>query len=121
MFPHLQWAKAERKKGGLGGCNFPLLSDLSHKIAKDYDVLIEEGGDAGVALRGLFIIYGKGILRSSIINDLPVGRNPEEVLRLVQAFQFTDEHGEVCPASWKPGSKSMKADPAGSLEYFAAQ
>ena len=118
VFSHLQWVNTERKKGGLGGCNFPLLSDLSHKIAKDYDILIEvsvrnpslvctvflygaftilqDGGDAGIALRGLFIIDDKGNLRSSIINDLPVGRNPDEVLRLVQAFQFT--------GMYRPGS-----------------
>lgn len=95
----------------------PLVADKSHKISRSYGVLIE---DEGVALRGLFIIDPKGILRQITVNDLPVGRDVEETIRLVQAFQFTDEHGEVCPAGWNKGSKGMKADPKGSLEYFAA-
>ena len=75
--------------------------------------------DDGVALRGLFIIDPNGIVRQITMNDLPVGRNVDEVLRLVQAFQFTDEHGEVCPANWNKGDKTMKADPKGSQEYFS--
>jgi len=98
----------------------PLLADITKQIAKDYGVLIEEGADAGIALRGLFIIAPDGTLRQSTINDLPVGRNVDEVLRLVQAFKFTDEHGEVCPAGWRKGARSMKADPEGSQEYFQA-
>mmetsp|Transcript_27105 Transcript_27105/g.68769 ORF Transcript_27105/g.68769 Transcript_27105/m.68769 type:complete len:204 (-) Transcript_27105:256-867(-) len=117
-FSHLRWVQCDKKQGGIAGCNYPLLSDKTHQIAKDYGVFIEDGPDAGVSLRGAFIIDPKGILRQMTINDLPVGRNPEEVLRLVQAFQFTDKHGEVCPASWKPGSKTMKDDPVKSLDYF---
>jgi peroxiredoxin 1 len=94
------------------------VSDKSHKISRSYGVLLE---DEGVALRGLFIIDPKGVLRQITVNDLPVGRDVEETLRLVQAFQFTDEHGEVCPAGWHTGAKTMKADPKGSLAYFAAQ
>jgi len=78
----------------------------------------QDGPDAGVSLRGCFIISPEGILRQITINDLPVGRNPDEILRLVQAFQFTDKHGEVCPASWRPGAKTMHADPVKSAEYF---
>ena len=84
--------------------NIPLLSDITKKISKDYGVLLE---GARVALRGLFIIDEKGILRQSTINDLPVGRSVDETLRLVQAFQFTDKHGEVCPAGWKPGADTV--------------
>ncbi|GKT96441.1 ahpC/TSA family protein [Colletotrichum tofieldiae] len=103
-FSHLAWTEKPRKQA-------PLVADKSHKISRDYGVLIEE---EGVALRGLFIIDPKGVLRQITVNDLPVGRNVEETIRLVEAFQFTDEHGEN-------GSKGMKADPKGSLEYFAAQ
>lgn len=118
-FTHLAWVNTPRAKGGLGGCNYPLLADLTKQVARDYEVLIEEGGDAGVALRGLFIIAPDGTLRQKTVNDLPVGRSVDETLRLVKAFQFTDEHGEVCPAGWTPGAATMKADPKGSLDYFA--
>ncbi|GAP90581.1 putative peroxiredoxin [Rosellinia necatrix] len=118
-FSHLAWIGHPRKQGGLGpDLQLPLISDKSQKISRSYGVLLE---DEGVALRGLFIIDPKGVLRQITVNDLPVGRDVEETLRLVQAFQFTDEHGEVCPAGWHTGSKTMKADPKGSLEYFAAQ
>lgn len=90
--------------------SIPLLADVTKQIARDYGVLIEDGDDAGVAFRGTFIIDTKGVVRHISINDLPVGRNIDEVLRLVQAFQFADEHGEVCPASWKPGDKTMVTD-----------
>lgn len=118
-FSHLAWVNTPRKQGGLGGCSYPLVADLSKQIAKDYGVLVEEGPDAGVALRGLFVINPEGVLRQITINDLPVGRSVDEALRLVKAFQFVDKHGEVCPANWKPGADSMKADPKGSLEYFS--
>merc|ERR1719261_181209 len=113
-FSHLAWIKKSRKEGGLGPMNIPVMEDTSHKIVNSYGVLMEDG----VALRGLFIIDPTGTLRQITINDLPVGRNVDEVLRLVQAFQFHEEHGDVCPANWTPGAVTMKADPAGSLEYF---
>ncbi|KAL5276664.1 Jafrac1 family protein [Megaselia abdita] len=116
-FTHLAWINTPRKQGGLGELGIPLLADKSMKIARDYGVLDEE---SGVPFRGLFIIDGKQNLRQVTVNDLPVGRNVDETLRLVQAFQFTDEHGEVCPANWKPGAKSMVADPKKSQDYFAA-
>lgn len=97
--------------------NIPLLADKSGKVAKAYGILDEE---SGVPFRGLFIIDPKGTLRQITVNDLPVGRSVDETLRLVQAFQFTDEHGEVCPANWKPGSKTMKPDPEKSKDYFQA-
>ncbi|KAH9886521.1 thioredoxin-like protein [Xylariomycetidae sp. FL2044] len=118
-FSHLAWISQPRKQGGLGpDLQLPLVADKNQKISRSYGVLIE---DEGVALRGLFIIDPKGVLRQITVNDLPVGRDVEETIRLVQAFQFTDEHGEVCPAGWQNGAKTMKADPKGSLEYFAAQ
>lgn len=94
----------------------PLLADKTKSIAKDYGVLIEE---AGIALRGLFIIDPKGTVRQITINDLPVGRSVDEVLRLVEAFKFTDEHGEVCPANWTAGAKTIKPDVKQSKEYFS--
>eukprot|EP01085_Mycamoeba_gemmipara_P004553 Mycagemm_TRINITY_DN2177_c0_g1::TRINITY_DN2177_c0_g1_i1::g.4553::m.4553 type:complete len:105 gc:universal TRINITY_DN2177_c0_g1_i1:254-568(+) len=98
--------------------NIPLLADITKQTAHDYGVVVPDGDDAGVTFRGLFIISPKGILRQITVNDLPVGRSVDETLRLVKAFQFTDEHGEVCPANWTPGAPTMKADPKGSLEYF---
>jgi alkyl hydroperoxide reductase subunit AhpC len=121
VFTHLAWCNTPRNQGGLGKINFPLCSDLTKSIAHDYGILIEDGPNAGVSLRGLFIIDEKGILRQITVNDLPVGRSVDEVLRLIKAFQFTDQHGEVCPANWKPGSKTMKADPIGAKSYFAEQ
>ncbi|XP_011167747.1 peroxiredoxin 1 [Solenopsis invicta] len=117
-FSHLAWVNTPRKQGGLGEMSIPLLADKSCKIARDYGVLDEE---TGIPFRGLFIIDSKQNLRQVTINDLPVGRSVDETLRLVQAFQFTDEHGEVCPANWKPGKKSMKPDVVGSKEYFKDQ
>lgn len=120
-FSHLAWVNQPRKQGGLGGLSYPLVSDITKSISKDYGVLIEEGENAGVALRGLFIINPEGILRQITVNDLPVGRSVDETLRLLKAFQFTDVHGEVCPANWTPGSDTIKPSPKESLEYFAKQ
>lgn len=116
QYTHLAWLNTPRKQGGLGELDIPLLADKSMKIARDYGVLDE---DTGIPFRGLFIIDKKQNLRQMTINDLPVGRSVDETLRLVQAFQFTDEHGEVCPANWKPGHKTMVADPKKAKEYFA--
>ena len=119
-FVHMEYTKKDRKKGGLGPMDIPMVSDLSKKIAKDYGCLIEDptDGDCGVAFRATYIIDGKGILRHMSINDLPVGRNVEETLRLVKAFQYTDEHGEVCPASWTPGKATMKPSDESQLNQF---
>ncbi|XP_009996798.1 PREDICTED: peroxiredoxin-4 [Chaetura pelagica] len=114
-FTHLAWINTPRKQGGLGPMKIPLLSDLTHQISKDYGVYLE---DQGHTLRGLFIIDDKRVLRQITMNDLPVGRSVDETLRLVQAFQYTDKHGEVCPAGWKPGSETIIPDPAGKLKYF---
>jgi peroxiredoxin (alkyl hydroperoxide reductase subunit C) len=110
-YSHLAWIETPRKKGGIGDMSFPLLADLKHTLSKDYGVYME---DAGYDCRGLFIIDGKGVIRHITMNDPPVGRNIDEVLRLVAAYQHVDVHGEVCPANWKPGSATMNADPKGS-------
>jgi len=117
QFSHLAWTETPRKKGGLGKMNIPIVADLSKNISKDYGVLLE----AGISLRGLFIIDDKGILRQITVNDLPVGRDVDETLRLVQAFQFVDKHGEVCPAGWKPGADTIKPGVKDSKEYFEKQ
>eukprot|EP01080_Neovahlkampfia_damariscottae_P005050 gene5051-8646_t len=120
-FSHLAWTKASRKDGGLGGLTIPLISDFDKSMAKDYGVLVPDGDDAGVTYRGSFLIDPKGNVRQITINDLPVGRSVEEQLRLVKAFQFTDENGEVCPANWKKkGDPTIKTDPKDSLEYFSS-
>lgn len=117
-FCHLAWTNTSKKDGGLGPMNIPLLADKTHRVARDYGVLLE---DQGVPLRGLFIIDDKGILRQMTINDLPVGRSVDETLRLVQAFQFADKNGEVCPANWKPGSDTIVPDVKKSKSYFDKQ
>ena len=114
-FSHLAWINQSRKEGGLGKMDIPVLADKSMDISKAYGVLKE---DEGLAFRGLFIIDPQQNLRQVTINDLPVGRDVDETLRLVQAFQFTDKNGEVCPANWRPGAKTMKPDPKGSQAYF---
>lgn len=116
-FTHLAWVNTPRNKGGLGELNIPLLADLDKSVGRNYGVLLEK---PGIHLRGLFIIDPKGIIRHQTVNDLPVGRNVEEVLRVVQAFQYFEKNGEVCPGNWKPGEKTMKPDPVGSQEYFKA-
>jgi len=114
-FTHLAWINTPRKEGGLGKVNIPLLSDLTHSISKDYGVFLD---DVGHTLRGLFIIDHKGILRQITMNDLPVGRSVDETIRLVQAFQYTDKHGEVCPAGWKPGQDTIIPNPVEKKKYF---
>lgn len=113
-FTHLAWVNTPRNQGGLSPMALPLVSDLDKNIGRAYGVLINDS----VALRGLFLVDPKGLVRHATINDLPIGRSVDEALRVLQACQFTDKHGEVCPANWQPGSKSMKADPKGSKEYF---
>ena len=113
-YTHLAWASTPRKQGGLNPMALPLVADLDKNIARSYGVLVNDA----VALRGLFLIDPKGLVRHATINDLPIGRSVDEALRVLQACQFTDKHGEVCPANWQPGSKGMKADPQGSKEYF---
>ncbi|OTF71086.1 thioredoxin-dependent peroxide reductase-like protein [Euroglyphus maynei] len=112
-FSHLAWCNTPRKQGGLGDMKMPIIADLTKRISEDYGVLLP---DAGIALRGLFIIDTKGIVRQITINDLPVGRSVDETLRLIKAFQYTDKHGEVCPANWQPDRPTI--DPRNAREYF---
>ncbi|RXW23397.1 hypothetical protein EST38_g2432 [Candolleomyces aberdarensis] len=117
-YSHFAWATQTRKEGGLGpDLQLPLIADRNMSISRDYGVLLE---DEGIALRGLFIIDPKGVLRQITVNDLPVGRSVDETVRLIKAFQFTDKYGEVCPANWTEGSATIKADPNAKLEYFGA-
>jgi peroxiredoxin (alkyl hydroperoxide reductase subunit C) len=110
QYSHLAWKNTPRNKGGLGEIKYPLLADVSKESAFNYNVLLENG----VAARGIFIIDDKGILQSYTVNNLGVGRNVDEALRIIQAYQFVAQYGEVCPANWKPGAKTMKPDPSGS-------
>ncbi len=116
QYAHLAWVNTPRAKGGLGKVNFPLIADLDKDIARSYDVLL----GSGIALRGLFLIDPQGVIRHATVNDLPVGRNVDETLRVIEAFQFVEKHGEVCPANWKRGADTMKPDPVGSQKYFAS-
>ncbi|XP_061032297.1 peroxiredoxin-1-like [Eubalaena glacialis] len=117
-FCHLAWINTPKKQGGLGPKNIPLISDPKCTIAQDHGVL---KANEGISFRGLFIIDDKGILRQITINDLPVGHSVDETLRLVQAFQSTDKHGQVCPAGWNPGSDTIKPDVQKSQECFSKQ
>ena len=112
----LAWTNVEKKDGGLGHVNIPLVSDNNHSLSRDYGVLLE---DEGVALRGLFVIDPKGTVRHITINDLPVGRNVEEALRVVEGFQWTDKNGTVLPCNWTPGSATIKPGVKESKEYFS--
>lgn len=115
-FSHLAWINTARKEGGLAGLRYPLLSDLSKQIATQYGVLNEPNG---IALRGLFLIDPQGVVRHIQINDFPVGRSVDEVLRLIRAFQHVEKHGEVCPANWKQqGDPTIKPSPKESKDYF---
>lgn len=114
-FSHLAWTQRSRTEGGIEGLRYALASDLNKQMAADYGVL----ADGGVALRGLFIIDPDGVIQHATINNLAVGRNVDETLRVLEAFRFVREHGEVCPADWKPGSDSMKPDPEGSKAWFS--
>ena len=114
-FTHLAWKNTPPDQGGIGQVKYPLVADLSKKISEDYGVLFGEE----VALRGLFLIDKEGIVRHALVNDLPLGRNVDEALRLVDALQFTEEHGEVCPANWREGEDAMKPSAEGVAEYLA--
>lgn len=116
-FSHFAWAGTPRKEGGIQGVTFPLVSDLDKSIAQSYGVLLP----AGIALRGLFLIDEQGVVRHITVNDLPLGRNVEEVLRLLDALDFHTEHGEVCPANWRKGDKAMKPTQEGLKEYAGAR
>ena len=113
-FTHNAWRNTAINDGGIGAVKYTMAADMNHGICKAYDVESE----GGVAFRGAFLIDDKGVVRSQIVNDLPLGRNMEELLRLVDALQFHEEHGEVCPAGWQKGDKGMNASPSGVAQYL---
>lgn len=113
-FTHLAWKQTPVEKGGIGNVRYPLVADLTKQIARDYDVLVNDA----VAFRGTFLIDKNGVVRHQIVNDLPLGRNIDEAIRMVDALQFHEEHGEVCPAGWNKGKEGMKADAAGVASYL---
>lgn len=117
QYSHWAWKNTPRDKGGLGQVRFPIVADLKKKISKEYGVLLKE---AGVALRGLFILDRDGVVHHSTINHLSLGRNVQEVLRVLDALQFTEKYGEVCPANWHPGEDAMKPTAEGVAEYLAS-
>jgi len=115
-FSHHAWLNTPKASGGIQGVTYPLISDLNKTIARDYDVLIPADG---VALRGAFLIDKGGIVRHQTINALPLGRNVSEFVRLLEALQYTEEHGEVCPANWTKGDLAMKPNEKGLHAYFS--
>ena len=114
QYSHYAWRNTAVEKGGIGKIGFPLVADLDKGIARAYDVLLNES----VALRGLFLIDTHGVVRHQVVNDLPLGRNVEEALRTLDALQFTEEHGEVCPANWKTGEEGMRPTAEGVASYL---
>ncbi|HJV78024.1 MAG TPA: peroxiredoxin [Paludibacter sp.] len=128
-FSHWKWLQTPQNQGGIQGVKYPLVVDQNLSISKSYDVLIgseeydEEGNETFVgepkAYRGLFLIDKQGVVRHQLVNDLPLGRNVEEVLRIIDALQFTEKYGEVCPANWKKGEKALKATQEGIASYLS--
>jgi len=116
QFTHAAWRETPVEKGGLGPVTFPMVADLTKQIARDYDVLINDA----VALRGTFLIDRDGVVRHQLVNDLPLGRNADEAVRMVEALQFHEEHGEVCPAGWNKGDAGMTPTAEGVADYLAA-
>ena len=116
-FSHLAWRNQPRSQGGIGEIAYPLVADLNKQISRDYDVLL----DGGVALRGLFLIDCNGVVRHQVVNDLPLGRSVDEALRMVQALQYFERNGEVCPADWKEGNRTIKPGVNESKEFFGQE
>jgi len=114
-FSHLAWKNTAINDGGIGNVQYPLVADITKNISRDYDVLFDES----VALRGSFLIDKDGVVRHQVINDLPLGRNIDEMLRMIDALQFTEQHGEVCPAGWQKGEKAMTPTGDGVATYLA--
>ncbi len=115
-FTHNAWRNTPIENGGIGQVGYTLVADMTHEICKSFDV---ETPDGAVAYRGSFLIDKAGYVRHQVVNDLPLGRNIDEMLRMIDALQFTEEHGEVCPAGWKEGDKGMNATPDGVASYLA--
>jgi peroxiredoxin (alkyl hydroperoxide reductase subunit C) len=114
-FTHVAWRNTPVDEGGIGAVTYPLVADIKHEICQAYDVEFEQ---AGVAYRGSFLIDKDGKVRHQVVNDLPLGRNVDEMLRMVDAVQFTEKYGEVCPAGWNKGDEGMKPNAAGVAEYL---
>ncbi|MBU0640622.1 MAG: peroxiredoxin [Planctomycetes bacterium] len=114
-FSHWAWKNTPVEKGGIGNVQYPLMADITKNIARDYGVLLDDS----VALRGLFLIDKDGVIRHAVINDLPLGRNVDEALRMLDALQFSEKHGEVCPANWHAGDEGMKPSADGVASYLA--
>ena len=117
QYTHLAWRNTPRSEGGIGEIRYPLVADLNKKISASYEVLLPDG----VALRGLFLVDRDGIVRHQVVNDLPLGRSMDEALRMVDALQFFEENGEVCPADWQRGAATIKPDPEQSHQFFATE
>ena len=115
-FTHNAWRNTPVNDGGIGPVTYTMVADINQNIVKDYDVQAE----GGMAFRGTFLIDTNGVVRHQVINDLPLGRNMDEVIRMVEALQFHEEHGEVCPAGWNKGDNGMKASPVGVAEYLSS-
>jgi len=118
QFTHLAWRNTPVDDGGIGPVRYPLVADVKHEICRAYDVELDP---AGVALRGSFLIDKEGVVRHQVVNDLPLGRNIDEMLRMVDAVQFHEEYGEVCPAGWNQGDKGMVADGDGVASYLSEE
>ncbi|MDP7008924.1 MAG: peroxiredoxin [Phycisphaerales bacterium] len=116
QFTHAAWRNTSFENGGIGEVRFPMVADVKHQIATDYGIL----HDAGVALRASFLIDKNGIVQHQVVNNLPLGRNVDEMLRMVDALQFTEEHGEVCPAGWNKGDDGMKPNADGVADYLSS-
>ncbi|MGL1891901.1 MAG: peroxiredoxin [Spirochaetaceae bacterium] len=114
-FSHLAWKNTPVNQGGIGNVQYPLVADIKKSIATDYDVLFDES----IALRGLFLIDKDGIVRHQVVNDLPLGRNVDEAIRIVDALQHVEKYGEVCPAGWKPGDEAMDPTKDGVADYLS--
>ncbi len=129
VFSHWKWLQTPQKEGGIQDVKYPIIADQTLMISKAYDVLAgdfdynEEGEDVFVgtpqAYRGLFLIDKQGVVRHQVVNDMPLGRSVEEALRVIDALQFTEEYGEVCPANWKKGDKALKASQEGISDYLS--
>lgn len=116
-YTHLAWRNTARTQGGLGNIDYPLVADINKEIARSYGVLLP----GGIALRGLFLIDKTGVVRHQVVNDLPLGRSVDEALRMVKALQYFEQNGEVCPANWKEGARTIKPTVSESKTFFSSE
>lgn len=116
QYTHWAWRQTPRDKGGIGPIQYPLVADLDKNISRSFGILVDDA----VALRGLFLIDKKGVVRHELVNDLSLGRSVDEALRMLEALRFTEKHGEVCPANWREGEEAMKPTAEGVAKYLAS-